>query len=359
MTYEPADLSALIDIMKYDEAISFEKLYESMKKCKCGVAWKDSVAHFILNAPELTEKLEKELGDGTYKPRKVKKFRITSPKPRDIVSVTFRDRVYQRSLNDNILYPAVANGFIYDNWACQKKKGSLNARKRFEELLRRYYRKHGNTGWVAQFDIHGYYPNMRHDVVEKYFHERLDDKSFEAVKNVLRSQYEGDKGYNPGSQMVQIAGISCLDKLDHYIKERLHIKIYIRYMDDFVIVHEDKSYVEECVEKIKDELSKIGFEVNEKKTKMFPLEIGIRFLGFDFHLTDTGKVLKFIRPDRVKAEIKKLRRLVAKAKRGEIPKEQVDASYQSWRNHAAYGNSRKLLVRMDVLYHNMWSDDNV
>lgn len=343
--------------MKYEEAITFEKLYESMNKCRCGVSWKDSVAHFLLNAPEQVEKLEKELNDGTYVPRKTKKFKITSPKPRDIISVSFRDRVYQRSLNDNILYPAVSKGFIYDNWACQKGKGSLKARERFEELLHRYYRKHGSDGWVGQFDVHGYYPNMRHDVVEEYFRERLDEESFDAVRNVLRSQYEGDKGYNPGSQMVQIAGISCLDKLDHFIKERLHIKVYIRYMDDFIIIHENKEYVEDCVEKIKAELAKIGFEVNEKKTRTFPLKHGVRFLSFDYKLTETGKVLKFIRPDRVKAEIKKLRRLVAKAKRGEITKEQVDMSYQSWRNHASYGNSHSLLMRMDVLYRKMWEND--
>ena len=54
--------------------------------------------------------------------------------------------------------------FIYDNYACQKGKGTDFARNRLKELLRRYYRKHGNTGYVYQFDIKGYYPNMSHEV---------------------------------------------------------------------------------------------------------------------------------------------------------------------------------------------------
>lgn len=46
-----------------------------------------------------------------------------------------------------------------------------------------------------------------------------------------RYQYAGDSGYNPGSQMVQIVGISLLDPVDHYVKEKLHVKRYIRYWD--------------------------------------------------------------------------------------------------------------------------------
>ena len=67
---------------------------------------------------------------------------------------------------------------------------------------------------------------------------------------VLDGQYEGDTGYNPGSQMIQIAGIAFLDEVDHYIKERLRIKHYIRYMDDFILIHKDKEYLRQCQEAI-------------------------------------------------------------------------------------------------------------
>ena len=122
--------------MKKEDVIGYDALYESMCRCQKGVIWKDSVAHFVLNSPEEITKLERELKEGTYRPRKPKMFTITSPKPREISSIPFRDRVYQRSLNDNILYPTMTRSFIYDNRACQKGKGTDRARARLKEALK-------------------------------------------------------------------------------------------------------------------------------------------------------------------------------------------------------------------------------
>jgi len=336
--------------------IGFDALYESMLKCRKGVLWKDSTAAFFLRGIERTAKLARDLQKGTYKPSPPKHFRITSPKPRDIASISFRDRVYQRSLNDNEVYPRMTKGFIYDNFACQKGKGTDAARNRLIEFMRRFYRKHGGDGWVAQFDIKGYYPNMAHDVAEATFKRVLPDWVYQRVVGILRTQYDGDKGYNPGSQLVQIAGISVLNPLDHYIKEQLRIKYYLRYMDDLVLIYPDKAYLEECRKKITMYLAGLKFEVHEKKTRIYPLKNGIRFLGFDFRLTTTGKVLMMVRPESVKAQRKKLRRLVAKSKRGDLPREKVDESYAAWRNHAGKGNSFHLLQRMDTYYNDLWRE---
>lgn len=343
--------------MNDEEIIGYDALYESMEKCRLGVLWKDSVAHFVLNAPEEVLKLERELKTGTYKPRQPKNFTITFPKRREISSIPFRDRVYQRSLNDNVLYPVMTKSFIFDNWACQKGKGTDRARDRLKEFMRKFYRHHGTAGYVAQFDIHGYYPNMDHDYIEGMFRKKLDPSSYQRVLDVLHHQYPGDKGYNPGSQMIQIAGISALNDLDHYIKEQLHVRLYIRYMDDFILIHEDEAFLRECREKIVRKLAEYRFEVNEKKTRVFPLSDGIIFLGFEFRLTETGKVLLFVSPQNVKAKRKNLRRLVARSKNGLLPKASVDMSYASWRDHASKGNSFKLLQRMDKYYADLWKEE--
>lgn len=257
--------------MFMEHVIGCDALYRSMCKCRKGVSWKDSVASYVLNALERTYQLNTELCTGTYIPRKPVHFKVTSPKPRDIASVCFRDRVYQRSLNDNEIYPIMTKSFIYDNFACQKGKGTDAARNRLKIFLHRHYRKHGTEGYVAQFDISGYYPNMSHEVTEELFASKLSEQSAHLAIKILHDQYEGDRGYNPGSQLVQIAGISFLDKLDHYIKEHLRAKLYLRYMDDFIIIHEDRAYLEKCKEEIGAELSRVGFRLNPKKTRIFPL----------------------------------------------------------------------------------------
>lgn len=216
-----------------EDIISFDALGESLRKCTKGVMWKPSVAHFSLNACEEILKLHRSLCDGTYKPKPTRKLLITHPKRREAVCIAFRDRVYQRSLNDNRLYPAMTKSFIQDNWACQKGKGTDACRERVKDMLRRYYRKHGTQGWVYQFDIRHYYQDMPHKAAEDCFRRKLDSDTYERCVSVLRTQYSGDTGYNPGSQMVQIAGISVLDRMDHAIKEELRQKYYLRYMDDF------------------------------------------------------------------------------------------------------------------------------
>lgn len=341
-----------------EKVIGFDALYESMRKCRCGVMWKDSTAAFCLNGVEKVAALSEQIHNGTYKAQPPVHFRITSPKPRDIASITFRDRVFQRSLNDNAVYPIMSRSFIYDNFACQTGKGTDAARERLKEFLREYYRKHGCSGYVAQFDIRGYYPNMDHEMTEQTFREKLPPGVYAMVETILREQYEGSAGYNPGSQLIQIAGISVLDRLDHYIKEQLHAHLYLRYMDDFLIIHESAETLAEYREAIAGKLREIRFELHPEKTRIYPLSEGIPFLGFRFFLTDAGRVLMLIDPKNVKRQRKKLRRLVARSRRGGLPKEKVDESYRAWRNHAAKGNSHQLLVRMDKYYQSLWREQN-
>lgn len=339
--------------MEKEDIIGFEPLWDSMMKCKRGVMWKSSVTNFVLNGLTEVGKLSDDLLDGSYEERQHKYFTITSPKRREIMSISFRDRVYQRSLNDVAIYPAMSKSFIYDNCACQKGKGTDFARNRFKRHLQKFYRKHGRNGYVLKLDIRGYYPNMRHDKVKDKFRRCLSPEVYEMAARVLDG-FPGDIGFNPGSQIIQIAGISILDDLDHYVKERLRVKYYVRYMDDILILGDDKEELSYIRSEIEKELNKIGFELHSEKSTIIPLSHGIMFLGFIYRLTKTGKVVLTVDPARVRAERKKLLRLVHLAKDGKITREKVDQCYQSWRSHAMTGNSWRLLQKMDAYYKELW-----
>ena len=333
--------------------LTFEHLYTSMQKCQSGVTWKPNVAHFTLNALEEVSRLERELDTGTYKPRKVTHFKLYCPKERDIACIAFRDRVYQRTLNDRILYPEMTRSFIYDNAACQKGKGTDFARNRLKKFLHEHYRKYSTAGYVAQFDIHSYYPCMDHKLGESLFDE-FEPEVRERVLSVLHTQYPNDVGYNPGSQLIQLIGISALNDLDHYIKEQLHIRHYIRFMDDFILIHPDEEYLEQCRVEIIKRLNAKHMTVNEKKTKIYPITNGIPFLGFSFWLSGSGKVFILIDPVNVKRKRKNLVRLIKMCKLGKIDRKTVEQSYQAWRSHAAKGNSYQLLRRMDKYFMDLW-----
>lgn len=301
---------------EHPEVTGYEALYRSMMKCKKGVMWKDSTAHFCLNGLTEVMKLEQSLMDGTYKERPGRTFTVYEPKRREILSISFRDRIYQRSLNDNAVYPMMAKSFIYDNCACQQGKGTDFAMNRLNAHLQRYYRKHGKDGWVLQCDIKGYYPNMPHEVAEKKFAKHLDEWTFAEVKKIL-DRFEGDIGFNPGSQLIQIAGISVLDEMDHFVKEKLRVRHYLRYMDDFLLISDDKEFLRNCLENIKEYLKERGFELNEK-TSLYRISQGIKFLGFRFILTDTGKVIRLIKTESVKRERKKAQKTCPISKERQI-----------------------------------------
>lgn len=212
--------------------------------------------------------------------------------------------------------------------------------------------------YVLQCDIKGYYPNMKHEVAMDVFRKMIgSDEVYDMAARVLREQYAGDTGYNPGSQMIQIVGIAALDYVDRYITEELGVSHYVRYMDDFILMHEDRSYLIECRNRIAGKLAEREFRLNDRKTRIFPAKEGITFLGFIFKPRPTGKIMVIVRPEKVKAEKRKLSKLVRKAAKGEISTGKVYEHYQIWRSTVVWDGSRKSRKK-NVRKHGFRSDNH-
>ena len=342
--------------MNKEDVIGIDALFESMNKCAKGVKWKGTVAYYRHHWPDELAKLSDQLHDGTYKERNAKFFTITEPKRREIMSIHYRDRIYQRSLNDVAIYPQVSKSFIADNFACQKGKGTEAARDRLTEFLHQFYRKYRTDDYVLKIDIKGYYPNMDHEFAEEMFKRYMDDGTYQMARTVL-ARLPGEVGYNPGSQIVQIVGITALDRIDHFIKERLRVKYYIRYMDDFLLIHHDKEFLEECLEAIKEVLAEQRMEISEKKTTISPIANPIKHLGFYYRLTKTGKVVILADPKKVKHERKKITRMVAQVRKGILTKHDVDVHFKAWKASVRYGNSHNLMYRLNRWYESLWNDE--
>lgn len=193
------------------------------------------------------------------------------------------------------------------------------------------------------------------------------------AKAVIDSHVYGSKegvGLEPGSAVVQLIQLAVLDEFDHFVKEQLRIKYYDRYNDDFIMIHNDREYLKMCLLKVDEWMSERGLTLNPRKTQIAKLAQGIKFLGFRFRLTDTGKVLTTLLPEKVSKEKRKLRKLVAKAKNGEISKEDVNANFRSFKaNISNYGKKRKtnpgrrarrnchgLEKEMDQFYKALWEE---
>lgn len=338
-----------------DDAVTFKELYKGLKKSCCNVRWKDSVTGYEANGLKNTYLLRQSLLDGTYKISGYQRFKVHEPKEREIVATRLKDRQFQRSLCDNVLYPQITRSFIRDNCACQRGKGVDDALDRLTVHLRRYYFKHGPNGWALKCDIRHYFAETPHDVAKAAIRKRLTDQRAAYYTDSIIDSFGGDKGIGLGSQVSQITELAVLDDLDHYIKERLRIKHYLRYMDDFILIHEDKSVLRAALAEIEKRLSALGMTLN-KKTQILPLKNGVLWLKWRFVLTDTGKVIRKICMKSVVRERRKLRKMAKLAVAGRIPVAAITESFITWKAHAQRGNCRKIVADMQKLYDKLLSE---
>ncbi|HZK00968.1 MAG TPA: RNA-directed DNA polymerase [Tissierellaceae bacterium] len=341
-----------------EKICSFEELHKAMNKCKKDVMWKGSVAGYVKNGLVNCYNLHNQLMNDTYKIDKYSYFTITEPKIRDIVSTRMKDRVFQKSMSDNYLYEQMTKGLIYDNPACQIGEGTDFSMRRLTRHLQKYFREHGLEGYVLQCDIADYFGSTRHSVAKDVVIKRVDDEwvtthVFKIIES-FGTKCKPNIGMGLGSEVTQLVQLAVLDDLDHSIKEELGIKYYIRYMDDFILIHHDKEYLKYCRIRIEERLSRIHLKLNQKKTQLYPLKNGIKFLGFRFLLTSTSKVIKKILKENVSDERRKLRKLKGLVDKGVLTKEDVNKCYESWKSHAKKGNTYTLVREMDQFYKRIW-----
>lgn len=354
---------------------SFYNLYRAMLLCKRGVIWKDSVAGYVVNGLVRIHSLKKSLEKGTYKISSYANFKVYEPKERDILSTKMKDRVFQRSFVDNYFYDEMTRSFIYDNGACQRCRGTERTRKRLICHIQRFYRKHGTNGYALKGDLTNFFGSTSHDLAYRSVKKRIDDAwaSIES-KRIIDSFDNGpdpDVGMGLGSQCTQIIQLAVLDEFDHYVKEVLRMKHYVRYNDDFILIHEDKEYLSYCLSEINKWMSARGLKLNPKKTQIIKLSQGIKFLGFRFRLTETGNVVMTLLPEKISHQRRKLKRMADRVARGEMTKADVDRSYESFKANITNNGKHKsehpgrrarrschsLELAMDAFYKDLWRDN--
>ncbi len=346
---DPAIRTRKETAMYYKRACSFGSLYKGLKRSCRNVRWKDSVTGYEANGLKNTLELSERLQNGKYRISDYQEFTVHEPKERRILASRLVDRQFQRSLCDSGLYNDIVEHLIRDNMACQTGRGVDDALKRMKIHLWRHYRQNGVEGWALKCDIHHFFPETRHDVAKAAVMKYVSDPdAAKAVCDII-DRFGGDRGIGLGSQISQLVELLVLNDLDHYIKERLLIKGYIRYMDDFILIHEDRNYLCECLHKIRDKLEEMGFELN-RKTQIFPLRHGIKFLQWLFVLTDTGKVLMLMDNAKISKQHRRIRKLWEREKAGTVAPGSTQESVRAFLANADRGNTWNLQQRMKEFY---------
>ena len=206
---------------------------------------------------------------------------------------------------------------------------------------------HGRRMWAYKLDIHDYFGQTDHQVAIQAVNKRIDDPWIQKeVKRIIESFGDG-KGIGLGSQVSQLIQLAVLDDIDHFITEELEVPLYVRYMDDFILIHESKEHLRYCLNQVRKKLQELKLDISPKKTQIFKVTQPIKFLGFTFMLHGTGKVTWRLLPKNIKREKRKITKLAKLVKAGKISMAKFDECYQCWRAHAKKSDSRYSIRKLD------------
>lgn len=228
----------------WHQIIDFENLLEAARKAQRSKRFRPNVLAFNYTLEDQLLRLQHELQTQTYQPGDYRTFRIFEPKPRLISAAPYRDRVVHHALC-NIIVPIFEQTFIDDSYANRSGYGTHRALRRFTKFARSHR-------LILQCDVQKYFPSIDHEILKAVIRrkikcpetlwliEQIIDRSNEQDPvlhyfpgDTLLTPNERRKGLPIGNLTSQFFANCYLNGLDHFVKEDLKAKCYLRYVDDF------------------------------------------------------------------------------------------------------------------------------
>jgi len=287
------------------------------------------------------------LQDKTYMPGPYKSFFIREPKERMISAAPYRDRVVHHALC-NVTTPIFEKTFIDDTYANRKGKGMHAAVLRFQQYAACY-------PYVLKCDIRKFFPSIDHDILKKELRWRIAcpdtlwlmdtilDNSNPQEQHVvyfpgddLFTPYERPHGLPIGNLTSQWWGNIYLNRFDHFVKEKLRVPGYIRYVDDFVLFSDRKNDLFEYQQRLAEYLATLRLILHPDKTQVFQAGKGVPFLGFK-----VAANWKFVNKEKTKRYKRFLRKKLALRKQGRFLPDKMEMGLNSWLGHIRFGRHVK------------------
>lgn len=328
----------------YNKIISFGNLFLAYKKARKGKTKKDYVIEFEKNLIKNLLQLHEELKNQTYMPKPLQTFILRDPKTRKISKLDFRDRIVHHALV-RIIEPIFDKGFIYDSCANRKNKGGVLSLNRFEKFQRKTTNNLSREGYCLKADIRHYFQEVDHKILLEIISRRIkDEKIIWLIKRILANLPSGKwgggrrsleaKGMPLGNLTSQFFANVYLNELDYFVKHKLKVKYYLRYVDDFVILYESREQLEKWKKEINIFLSSnLKLDLHPDKSKIVSLSKGIDFVGF--------RIFYYFRLLRIR-NIRNILHKIRAYKFGNLSKENILEIFQGWNAHAKWANSLKI-----------------
>ena len=237
---------------------------------------KREVENASKNKISIITEIYEELNNRTYFPSKPNKFIIYEPKKREIVNLKLKDKIVNYILSKYILVPVLDSCLINTNVASRKDYGMRVA---LEKMFK--YRRKCNINYkeyyILKMDISKYFKSINHAILKNKLKCKIKDKD---ALSLISFFIDMQEGLAIGMMTSQILAVFYLNDIDHFIKEELKCKYYIRYQDDLIIFHKSKKYLKHCFKKIEQKLLEEDLKLNPK-SRIHKNTDNIIYLGRD------------------------------------------------------------------------------
>lgn len=287
------------------ERFTFAELVEAYLDCRRTKRNSAAALAFEMRLESNLRDLYDDLVDGSYMPGRSKCFVITRPKPREVWAAAFRDRIVHHLLYNRI-GPRFERSFIADSCACIKGRGTLYATWRLEAKIRSITENWSRPAFYLKCDLANFFVSIDKTILLELLLVKITLPFWRSLTELVlmhdprtNFEYRGDpammqlvprhkrlmeqqvhRGLPIGNLSSQFFANVYLDVLDQRAKHVLRAKHYIRYVDDFLFLHESTDRLNELLSDVTAFLpAQLGVQINPRKTILQPIDRGVDFVG--------------------------------------------------------------------------------
>lgn len=341
----------------FNDIISAENLFLAWDKFKNGKRNKKDVMLFEWNLEENIFRLHRDLKNKTYKHGAYHSFKIRDPKPRDIHKARVRDRILHHAVFQ-VLNPIFEPCFISASFSCREGYGVHKGVQYLQDTLRKASKNDSTECFALKCDVKKFFDTIDHDILLAILKRKIkDDDTIWLLKQIISSFSSKhsllgiEKGVPIGNLTSQLFANIYMNEFDVFMKQKLKIKYYLRYTDDFIIVSRSKSYlivlIPEIVSFLSDELR---LKIHEEKTTIRKTSQGVDFLGYIVFIK-----YKLARTKTKKRIIKKFKAKVEECNKGLISQQSLLQSLQSYLGFLHHAEEHKIICQFRSIYNQIIS----
>lgn len=302
---------------------------------KKGKRNRPDVQQFEYNLENNIFKLHHKLKTQTYSHFNYTSFSICDPKSRKIHKARVKDRILHHTIF-RIFYPIFDSIFVLDSYSCRIRKGTHKAINRLQKFARKVSKNNTENCYVLKCDIRKFFGSVNQDILIDLIKKKIkDNNTIWIVEKIIKSF---NKGLPLGNITSQLFANIYLNELDQFIKQKLKIKYYIRYCDDFIILDTNEEYLKKIIYQIDNFLKeKLKLSLHKDKIIIRKYHPGIDFLGyvsFSHH--------RVLRTKTRRRMFKKINQKIIALEQSKITEESFSQTIQSYFGILKHCNGYKL-----------------